>query len=54
MSAVGAALIIGIVPTALKSLYPYHITALTNRPIRCRTFGARRIQNSLHLSAFAF
>ena len=46
MSAVGATLIIGIAPTALKLLYIYHITALTDCPIRCRTFSARRIQNS--------
>ena len=46
MSAVGAALITGIAPTALKLLYPYNVTALTDCPIRCRTFGARRIQKS--------
>ena len=46
MSAVGTTLIIGIAPTALKLFYIYHITALTDCLIRCRTFGARGIQNS--------
>ena len=54
MSAESAALTIGIAPMALKLLYPYHVTALTDCPIRCRTFGARRIQNSLRLCVLAF
>ena len=56
MSAVGATLIIGIAPTALKLHYLYHITALTDCPIRCRTFGAREVAKffSLCLCAFAF
>ena len=39
MSAVGAIPIISVAPMALKLLYPYHITALTDCPIRCRTCG---------------
>ena len=45
MSAVGATLIIGIAPTALKLLYIYHITALTDCLIRCRA-SALAVLNS--------
>jgi hypothetical protein len=44
MSAVGAIPIISVAPMALKLLYPYHITALTDCPIRCRTCGTREVE----------